>query len=34
MGGPIFKDKTFFFVDYEGIRYSKGMPNIDFVPFP
>ena len=34
IGGPIIKDKTFFFVDYEGIRYAKGVPNIDFVPSP
>ncbi len=34
MGGPIIKDRTFFFVDYEGIRQSKGIPNVDFVPSP
>lgn len=34
VGGPIIKDKTFFFADYEGIRYAKGVPNIDFVPSP
>ena len=34
VGGPIFKDKTFFFVDYEGIRQSKGIPYVDFVPSP
>jgi hypothetical protein len=32
IGGPIFKDRTFFFVDYEGIRLSKGIPTIDRVP--
>src|ERR1700730_14825815 len=32
IGGPIFKDRTFFFVDYEGIRLSKGVPNVDKVP--
>src|SRR6202049_4266272 len=34
IGGPIFKDRTFFFVDYEGIRLSKGVPNLDTVPSP
>ncbi len=32
LGGPILKDKTFFFVDYEGIRQSKGIDNVDIVP--
>jgi hypothetical protein len=31
-GGPIRKDKTFFFVDYEGIRQSLGLSTFDFVP--
>src|SRR3984893_12661108 len=26
MGGPIIKDKTFFFADYEGLRQTKGIP--------
>jgi outer membrane receptor protein involved in Fe transport len=26
LGGPIFKDKTFFFADYEGLRQTKGIP--------
>jgi hypothetical protein len=26
IGGPIRKDRTFFFADYEGIRQSKGIP--------
>src|ERR1700726_4522976 len=34
IGGPIFKSKTFFFADYEGIRQSKGIANVDFVPSP
>jgi hypothetical protein len=32
IGGPIIKDHTFFFADYEGNRQSKGISNIDFVP--
>jgi hypothetical protein len=31
-GGPIRKDKTFIFGDYEGIRQSKGITNLDTVP--
>ena len=31
-GGPIRKDKLFIFGDYEGIRYSKGIPNPVIVP--
>jgi hypothetical protein len=31
-GGPIQKDSTFFFVDYEGIRQSLGLTNVSFVP--
>jgi hypothetical protein len=31
-GGPILKDRTFFFGDYEGIRQSKGITNTDTVP--
>jgi len=31
-GGPIRKDKLFIFGDYEGIRYSKGIPNAITVP--
>lgn len=31
-GGPIRKDKTFIFGDYEGIRQSKGITNFDTVP--
>jgi hypothetical protein len=31
-GGPIIKDKTFFFVDYEGMRFL--LPNVDEVTAP
>ena len=31
-GGPIQKDKTFFFFDYEGLRQSLGVTNVDKVP--
>ncbi len=31
-GGPIRKDKLFIFSDYEGIRYSKGIPTSISVP--
>ena len=32
LGGPIFKSRTFFFGDYEGIRQSKGITSKTFVP--
>ncbi len=32
IGGPIIKNRTFFFADYEGIRQSKGIPNQNHVP--
>jgi hypothetical protein len=32
IGGPIFKNHTFFFADYEGIRQAKGIANFDLVP--
>ena len=31
-GGPIIKNKTFFFVDYEGMRFL--LPNVDAVVAP
>lgn len=34
LGGPIRKDHTFFFVDYEGNRQSKGIPHVDTLPTP
>jgi Carboxypeptidase regulatory-like domain/TonB-dependent Receptor Plug Domain/TonB dependent receptor len=33
-GGPIFKDKAFFFVDTEGLRYILGSSNDVVVPTP
>jgi outer membrane receptor protein involved in Fe transport len=32
IGGPIIKNRTFFFADYEGIRQSKGIANRLTVP--
>src|ERR1700736_1312341 len=32
LGGPIFKNRTFFFADYEGIRQSKGITTVTTVP--
>ncbi len=34
IGGPIIKNRTFFFADYEGVRQSKGIANLNFVPSP
>ena len=31
-GGPIVKDRTFIFGDYEGLRSSFGLPQVDTVP--
>src|ERR1700686_3321722 len=33
-GGPIRKDRTFFFADYEGIRQSLGVTSVITVPSP
>jgi hypothetical protein len=33
-GGPIRKEQTFLFGDFEGIRQSKGISQVSFVPSP
>lgn len=32
IGGPIVRDGTFFFADYEGLRQSQGITQVDTVP--
>jgi hypothetical protein len=34
LGGPIQKDKTFFFLDYQGKRQRHGVPFLGLVPTP
>ena len=34
LGGPIYKNRTFFFANYEGLRQSLSQPLVGFVPSP
>src|SRR6266567_5786993 len=34
IGGPIQKDKTFFFIDYQGRRQRYGVPFVGLIPTP
>jgi hypothetical protein len=34
LGGPIVKDRTFFFMDFEGLRIIQAQPQLSVVPTP
>ena len=34
LGGPIIKNKTFFFGDYEGLRIRQALPQLSTIPTP
>src|ERR1019366_2841811 len=34
LGGPIVKNRTFFFVDYEGLRIRQALPQLLLIPTP
>ncbi len=34
VGGPVIKDKAFFFISYEGFRQAQGVANLGRVPTP
>ena len=34
LGGPIIKDRTFFFGDYEGLRIRQALPQLLLIPTP
>jgi carboxypeptidase family protein/TonB-dependent receptor-like protein len=34
LGGPIMKNRTFFFVDYEGLRVRQATPILNVIPTP